>query len=1359
MPITLRQFVRNLVDSGLLSAADVSAFQDSLPPARRPDDAQSLARELVLARRLTKYQATAVYQGKTKGLVLGEYVVLDRIGAGGMGQVFKARHRVMERIVALKVLPASAMSSAEAVRRFQREVRAAAKLMHPNIVTAYDASEHQGIHYLVMEYVDGQDMGSIVREHGPLSVERAVDWTLQAARGLEYAHRQGIVHRDIKPANLLVDREETVRILDMGLARINQEVGLSDTVGSERLTSSGQVMGTCDYMAPEQAEDSRAADHRADIYSLGCTLYRLLTGRPPYKRETLIQVLLAHREAEVPSLLDARPDVPRQLNDLFQKMMAKRPEDRHQSMGEVVGDLESCVGGKESAGEASAGGSSSDIALKSFLDNLSQAEPGAIKAEDPFSDRGRTTHPVRGATKKLLAALPLRRKARPVAEDTLRSQVEQETDRNLWKRIAPVWKSLSPAGHRKRWVLVGVACGGALLVALLFGFVAVLRRPDGSEAGKVRPEQPPVRRPADSAPPETETSPPRPVGEASAVVEEEASDRRAAEWVLALGGSLQVSVGGQRRYVASADALPQETFQVSLIMLGLNKRVDAAGLENLRGLTGLRVLTLYSTPVTDAALESIRGLTGLERLQLDSTAVTDRGIECLAGLTRLEVLHVNATGVTDAGLVHLKGLTGLRELWLQNTAVSDAGLAELSRLTRLETLWLQNTKVTDAGLAHLKSLTGLQHLSLTNTKVTASGVADLRAALPDCVITANPGLPGATGADRQSGPASKAVAGGPEVAAAAAAASEALDPRYAEALAPVETLVAAWDFHEAEAALAKIEFADASLAARLAARRGEVRRLAELKERMIEKINTARPPLQKLSLRIRGVNGDLIRADQKGVTAKTSTGKTESHPWRSFRGPTVERLVPLVVDKKKAQDWLAAALLALALQDAEAAETYFEQAHALGLDIDPYLARLAAARLAEVGALMEDKQFTQAEAALTSIEKKYGGLPWFADNKEALEAARAEAEAGIVEEEAEKLYAEAAQQFKAKELFDLKPLVQKLKADYPQSLPVTDTKRKPSFEQMQQAVADLGQFLTVRRDGKGSFQTIQAAIDAAVPNSLIEIQDNGPYNEKIDIPKEKKGLTLRGGKNCWPIVTSVGQTTNFPRLVTITAPETTFERLVLAHGAPAGENPSCVNVAVTPARIHSCVLYSSPQAGSRVFNGSGLELEHCVVVGSGDLRGSPALSDCVWLGLGPTYQADGLHFTNVLIGSGLGGVGSDSELRGCTFAGPLKVIGGGGLITDCIMPCVECVKVDTRIEHCNVYAKPPFIDQAKPGKGCFGGDPQFVNPQAFDYRLRPTSPCRNRASDGGDVGVRYTPEMLQMLMLAFELRKRGVIKF
>ena len=347
MPISVAQFIERLTESGLLSATEIATFQDSLPPDQRPKDVQAMAASLVKAGKLTKYQARQVYSGKTKGLVFGQYVVLDKLGEGGMGVVFRARHRKMDRLVAVKVLAPAAVESPEAVQRFYREVKAAAKLSHPNIVTAHDADEHQGMHYLVIEYVEGMDLAAIVKDRGPMSVPMAVGCILQAARGLQYAHEQGVVHRDIKPANLLMDKKGTVKILDMGLALI---AGAESALGGpDRLTTSGQVMGTCDYMAPEQAMDTRAADQRADIYSLGCTLYRLLTGERPFKGETLVQILMAHQQAPIPSLRAARPDVPADLDVVFQKMLAKEPQNRYPSMAQVIAGLEAVTGGKVKA--------------------------------------------------------------------------------------------------------------------------------------------------------------------------------------------------------------------------------------------------------------------------------------------------------------------------------------------------------------------------------------------------------------------------------------------------------------------------------------------------------------------------------------------------------------------------------------------------------------------------------------------------------------------------------------------------------------------------------------------------------------------------------------------------------------------------------------------------------------------------------------------------------------------------------------------------------------------------------------------------------------------------------------------------
>jgi len=280
--------------------------------------------------------------------VLGEYVLLRKIGSGGMGRVFKAKHQTMERIVAVKMLPAETMRDPEAVRRFRREVKAAAKLFHPNIVTAFDAREEKGIHYLVMEYVEGHPLSRLVEDHGPLTIEKAADYILQSARGLEYAHSRDVVHRDVKPSNLILTHDGVIKILDMGTARFPGE-----TSGEVNLTQSGIIMGTVNYMSPEQARDSRRVDHRTDIYSLGCTFHYLLTGDSLYQRDNMVQTLLAHAEQPIPKLSEMVRKAPLWLDHVFERLVAKRPEDRFQTMGELIDELERTQSGKDDSSQFS----------------------------------------------------------------------------------------------------------------------------------------------------------------------------------------------------------------------------------------------------------------------------------------------------------------------------------------------------------------------------------------------------------------------------------------------------------------------------------------------------------------------------------------------------------------------------------------------------------------------------------------------------------------------------------------------------------------------------------------------------------------------------------------------------------------------------------------------------------------------------------------------------------------------------------------------------------------------------------------------------------------------------------------------
>jgi serine/threonine protein kinase len=261
--------------------------------------------------------------------MLGPYVVLEELGRGGMGRVFKARHRLLGRLAAVKVMHPWLAAESDAVARFRREIEAAARLRHPNVALVYDAGEHAGALYFAMEYAPGRDLDRLLAEHGPLTAAAACDCARQAALGLQHAHDHGLIHRDVKPSNLMVGKAGLVKVLDLGVALLPPpDAGGADAAP---LTRPGALMGTADYMAPEQADDPHQVDARADVYSLGCTLYHLLAGRPPFLGGSLVEKLYRHQR-ETPAPVDRlRPDLPSGLAEVVAGMLAKNPADRYQT--------------------------------------------------------------------------------------------------------------------------------------------------------------------------------------------------------------------------------------------------------------------------------------------------------------------------------------------------------------------------------------------------------------------------------------------------------------------------------------------------------------------------------------------------------------------------------------------------------------------------------------------------------------------------------------------------------------------------------------------------------------------------------------------------------------------------------------------------------------------------------------------------------------------------------------------------------------------------------------------------------------------------------------------------------------------
>lgn len=325
-------FFDSIARSGLLDDEQLTELSHWIVETQA--DVQSLAKEVFRRRWLSQFQIKEIFKGRGQSLTLGPYVLLDLLGEGGMGRVYKAYHVRLERIVALKIIRKEKLTNPVATERFHTEIQAIAQMAHPNVVTAYDADQVGDVHFLVMEYIDGTDLTKIVKSRGPLPIPEACGYVYQAAIGLQHAFELGLVHRDIKPSNLLVTRETgVVKILDFGLARL-AEASLSP--GQQRVTQEGLVLGTPDFLAPEQARNPAGVDIRADIYALGGTLYYLLTASPPYEGATTTDKLLRHCNDPPPDARQKRPEVPEHLARLIQWFMAKLPEHRPQTPLELA---------------------------------------------------------------------------------------------------------------------------------------------------------------------------------------------------------------------------------------------------------------------------------------------------------------------------------------------------------------------------------------------------------------------------------------------------------------------------------------------------------------------------------------------------------------------------------------------------------------------------------------------------------------------------------------------------------------------------------------------------------------------------------------------------------------------------------------------------------------------------------------------------------------------------------------------------------------------------------------------------------------------------------------------------------------
>jgi eukaryotic-like serine/threonine-protein kinase len=395
--ITSVNLIELIEKSRLVDPHDLEAHIQRLKESNEgelPADIGEVAKSFQAAGLLTRWHCEKLLQGKYKGFFLGKHKLLGHLGTGGMSSVYLAEHLVMHHKRAIKVLPKTKLGNSSYLARFRREAEAIASLNHPNIVRAFDIDNEKDTHYLVMEYVEGSDLQTLVKRKGPLSYENAADYIAQSARGLQHSHDAGLIHRDVKPANLLVNKEGRVKLLDLGLALFSD-----DTKASLTIDYNDKVLGTADYLAPEQALNSHNVDHRADIYGLGCSLYFLLTGHPPFPEGTIAQRIAKHQHSMPADIRKDRPDCPGELDGICVKMMQKDPKFRYSSCDVVAETLEAWLAkyrqekaemkARKTGGESSASGSRIEYEERQDK-SKTEAETVSNRGGDTFG--GRSVH-------------------------------------------------------------------------------------------------------------------------------------------------------------------------------------------------------------------------------------------------------------------------------------------------------------------------------------------------------------------------------------------------------------------------------------------------------------------------------------------------------------------------------------------------------------------------------------------------------------------------------------------------------------------------------------------------------------------------------------------------------------------------------------------------------------------------------------------------------------------------------------------------------------------------------------------------------------------------------------------------------
>ena len=659
---------------------------------------EQLARRLVRMGWLTKWQALTLLEGRCQ-FFIGRYKLLELIGSGGMGAVFKAIRPDIGRVVAVKVLKPKSLKKSTGLPRFLREIESAASLDHPNIVRAYDADEVNGTYLLVMEYIEGRDLKNYITSHQPMTLPWICECIRQAALGLQHAADQGMVHRDIKPANLMVCQTDSqihpsVKILDFGLARF-----VSETEEDGGLTRVGQAVGTPDYIAPEQAQNSKSADVRADIYSLGCTFFEMLTGQIPFPVENLTEKLLQRVYHEAPRVRSLRPEIPQEIDEIVAQMLRRNPAERYQTPAELAAALlpHSLMGQARRRGTAAANRSvdqNSEWNLaaedyQKFLVNL-EDDAGASDSSRTVSVPGRQSSANIGSSRKMFP-------------------------HPRWREVAGVTMGLSLL---LGWYLLSSSDTGPKPTDTLSSSRPPAGRDSPRKGSASKPNAPSfladlvdagvvlLTESSRQTPGATPWPLPGPNNSPRFVLEVEFLSDLPSDPAKVLGVKAQLSPLVTNETLQHLTRLPNLE---SVSFLGCSKLNDSSLVE-LGKLHALRELSLVDMPISDKGLAELKALKQLQALTLTRNRLNGSGLGSLAGLQHLTSLALDFNRLNPSAFPQLAELKSLQNLSLNGVSVGLADLRPLAQLPRLKVLSLGSTGLSNQSLSELRAVLPQVHL-------------------------------------------------------------------------------------------------------------------------------------------------------------------------------------------------------------------------------------------------------------------------------------------------------------------------------------------------------------------------------------------------------------------------------------------------------------------------------------------------------------------------------------------------------------------------------------------------------------------------------------------------------------------------